>query len=138
MSAHGKSISSDTKALLAKLEEFIKSSSITTNKLQSSLKSYQTAELQLLAGHSERLDLQLRHVQEAIQKIQAKDDISNEAVVAIESAVRETHDSFKSGFAEWAEGLRSSCEVMCGEIVAVSAAGFASVSIRNNLITCVY
>jgi len=79
VSTHSKIITAETKALLTKLEEFIKTSNQSTTKLHAEAKQYQTKELEILVGQSERIDVQLKRVKDALQVIQSKDAISGEA-----------------------------------------------------------
>jgi kinesin family protein 11 len=124
---HGKTISSATHALSHKLEDFIKSSSRSTLKLCSEAKQFETKELDALAAHSERIDQQLQRVQEALGVIQAKDGADSEALGVVQSVLKETHETFKSGFGAWGESSRKSCEGMCKEAELAGVGGFTAV-----------
>lgn len=128
VSTHSKSITAEAKALSTKLEDFIKTSSYTTAKLRAEAKQYQTKELETLASQSERIDAQLQKVQDAIQLIQSKDSVSNEAITVIQAAVKETKESFKNGYTAWSETLNQSCEVMCKELQTNGIDGLTAVS----------
>jgi kinesin family protein 11 len=126
---HSKSITVEVKSLSAKLEEFIKASNQSTMKLRAEAKQYQTKELEILAGQSEQIDTQLQRVQDALQVIQTKDAISNEAVAVIQSAVKDAQESFKNGFATWSETLRKSCEVICNKLQTTGGNDLGTVSL---------
>ncbi|KII88479.1 hypothetical protein PLICRDRAFT_161615 [Plicaturopsis crispa FD-325 SS-3] len=124
---HGKTIASEAHNLSTKLDEFIKTSTQNTLKLRAEAKQYQTKELQALANHSERIDQQLQRVQDALSVIQSKEDVSTEALASIQIIVKETHESFQSGFVAWSESLKATCAAMCKEVEASSMTGLSTV-----------
>ncbi|KAJ6547610.1 P-loop containing nucleoside triphosphate hydrolase protein [Mycena capillaripes] len=113
---HGKAISSSTIALSRKLEEFLKSSSQSTTKLRTEAKQFEAKELEALAGHSERIDQQLKRIQSALVVVHAKDTAEAEALALVQNAVKETHETFRVGFAAWATILKTSCETTCSQV----------------------
>lgn len=100
-----------------------------TTKLRAESKEYQNKELKNLAGQSERVDIQLQRIQDALQIIQSKDTASSEAITAIQNAVKETQEGFKSGFASWSETLLRSCEKLCVELEMNGIGGLTTVSL---------
>ncbi|KAF8212191.1 kinesin 2 [Mycena galopus ATCC 62051] len=124
---HGKAISSSTIALSRKLEEFLKASSQSTAKLRTEAKQFEAKELEALAGHSERIDQQLKRVGAALAVVHAKDAAEAEALAVVQSALKETHESFRMGFAAWAGTLKRSCETTCGQANEVGLEAFATV-----------
>ncbi|KAJ6496722.1 kinesin 2 [Mycena vitilis] len=124
---HGKTISSSTIALSRKLEEFLKSSSQSTTKLRTEAKQFEVKELQALASHSERIDQQLKRIQSALVVVHAKDTAEAEALVLVQNAVKETHETFHVGFAAWATTLKTSCETTCSQANDVGLEAFAAV-----------
>ncbi|KAF7363485.1 Kinesin motor domain-containing protein [Mycena sanguinolenta] len=124
---HGKAISSATIALSRKLEEFIKASSQSTAKLQTEAKQFEAKELEALAGHSERVDQQLKRVNAALAMVQAKDTAEAEALVIVQTALKEMHESFRVGFTTWASTLTKSCETTCNQANEAGLEAFGAV-----------
>jgi kinesin family protein 11 len=100
-------------------------------KLRAEAKQYQTEELEILASQSERIDVQLQNVQDALQVIQSKDSVSSEAIAAIQTAVTETQESFKNGYIVWSETLNQSCGVICKELQTNGISGLTTVSLSR-------
>jgi kinesin family protein 11 len=124
---HSKTISSETSILSTKLEDFLKSSSQHTLKLRTEATQFQAKELDTLATHSERINAQLQRVQEVLEVIQGKETVSTEALGVVCTVMKETHESIKNGFGAWADGLKKTCDAMCGEVEASEATGFITV-----------
>ncbi|KAJ7936676.1 hypothetical protein B0H13DRAFT_1853106 [Mycena leptocephala] len=112
---HGKATSSSAIVLSRKLEEFHKSSSQSTTKLCTEAKQFEAKELEALAGHSERIDQELKRIQAALAVVHAKDTAEAEALALVQNAVKETHETFRVGFAAWATTLKTSCETTCSQ-----------------------
>ena len=64
-----------------------------------------------------------------MQIVQSKDAISTEAVTAIQTAVKDTQESFRNGFATWSETLKKSCEVICKELQTTAVNDLGTVSL---------
>ncbi|KAF8208433.1 hypothetical protein K438DRAFT_2068028 [Mycena galopus ATCC 62051] len=124
---HGKAISSSTIALSRKLGEPLKASAQSTAKLRTEAKQFEAKELEALAGHSERIDQQLKRVEAALAVVHAKDAAEAEALAVVQSTLKETHESFRVGFAAWAGTLKRSCETTCGQANEVGLEAFATV-----------
>ncbi|KAJ7798367.1 P-loop containing nucleoside triphosphate hydrolase protein [Mycena olivaceomarginata] len=125
--AHGEAISAATIALSCKLEEFLKASSQSTAKLCKEATQFEAEELQALAGHSERIDQQLKHVQAALEVVHAKDTAEAEALALVQNALRETHESVHVGFAAWTDTLKKCCATTCGQANEAGLEGFVAV-----------
>lgn len=125
--AHGKTISSESKVLAAKLEEFVKNASEYLQKFQADAKRFQVSELKSLTAHSNRIEVQLGHMQDALGVIQTQDKASQEAIAAIKEMVKSTGDNIKSGMKSWSENLASSCETLCKEVEGSGAASLLAV-----------
>lgn len=65
----------------------------------------------------------MQRVQEALQTIQAKDEVSAEAIGMVQSAVKEAHDSVRTGFTSWSEKFRLSNASLCAEVEKASLHG---------------
>ncbi|KAJ7774850.1 P-loop containing nucleoside triphosphate hydrolase protein [Mycena metata] len=123
----GKAMSAATIALSRKLEEFLKSSSQSTTKLRTEAKQFEAKELEALAGYSERIDQQLKRVHSALAVVQAKDTAEAEALAIVQKALKETHESFRVGFASWGSALKRSCETTCAETSQAGLEAFTTV-----------
>ncbi|KAG1756753.1 P-loop containing nucleoside triphosphate hydrolase protein [Suillus paluster] len=126
VSSHGRSISSEVQSLSTKLEEFIKTAGHSTQTLRAEAKQFQTKELEILTSHSERIDQQLQRIQDSLRIINAKDDVSAEALAAMQNAVKESQETMKSSFSSWSDGLRTTSQTMCKELCAANQSNFAS------------
>jgi kinesin family protein 11 len=68
-------------------------------------------------------------VKDALQIVQSKDAISTEAVTAIQTAVKDTQESFRNGFSTWSETLKKSYEVICEELQTTAVNDLGTVSL---------
>ncbi|EIW85175.1 kinesin-domain-containing protein [Coniophora puteana RWD-64-598 SS2] len=115
VSTYGRSIGSDVQRLTSALEAFNKTFSSHAEKLRSEIKQFQTKELESMSSHSERIDHQLKRVQDSLKVIQTKDEVSADALVVMQNAVQESQTTLKSGFVAWSESLRSTCKTVSKE-----------------------
>ncbi|THH16360.1 hypothetical protein EW146_g4276 [Bondarzewia mesenterica] len=118
-----KTVTAETQNFSTQLDKFIKSSVQSAAQLRSEAEQHQTKELETLANHSDRISEQILRVQEVLQTIQAKDDVSSEAVSVIQSAVKEAHESIKTGFFSWSERFRVSNASICAQVEKASLDG---------------
>ncbi|OJA08139.1 hypothetical protein AZE42_04154 [Rhizopogon vesiculosus] len=126
VSSHGRSISSEVQSLATKLEEFMKTAGHSTQTLRAEAKQFQTKELEVLTNHSERIDQQLQRIQDSLRIINTKDDVSTEALAAMQNAVRESQETMKSSFGSWSNSLRTTCQMMCKDLCATNESNFTS------------
>ncbi|KAJ7109400.1 kinesin 2 [Mycena epipterygia] len=124
---HSKTISASTIALSRKLDEFLKASSQSTTKLRAEAKEFEAKELEALAGHSERIDQQLKRMHAALAAVHAKDTAEAEALAIVQNVLKETHETFHVGFAAWGSTLKRSCETTCNEVNVAGLEAFATV-----------
>ncbi|KAJ7176121.1 hypothetical protein C8R43DRAFT_851955, partial [Mycena crocata] len=124
---HGKAIFASTIALSRKLEEFLKFSSQSTLKLRTEAKQFEAKELEALAGHSERVDQQLKRIHAALAVVHAKDMAEAEALTIVQTVLKETHETFGVGFGAWSSTLRKSCEATCNEVNVAGIEAFTTV-----------
>ncbi|KAF8559590.1 kinesin-domain-containing protein [Imleria badia] len=126
VSSHGKSITNEVAALSAKLDEFMKTAGHSTENLRSEAKVHYNKEHEIMTAHSERIDQQLKRIQDSLRVIDAKDDASAEAMGIIQSAVRESQDTIKGSFAAWSDSLRRSSQALCTELYTVNQSNFTA------------
>ncbi|KAG2144941.1 P-loop containing nucleoside triphosphate hydrolase protein [Suillus cothurnatus] len=126
VSAHGRSISSEVQSLSTKLEDFMKTAGHSTQTLRAEAKQFQTKEFEILTSHSERIDQQLQRMQDSLRIINAKDDVSAEAITAMQNAVKESQETMKSSFSAWSDSLRTTSQTICKELYAANQSHFAS------------
>jgi kinesin family protein 11 len=107
----------------------MKTTGHSTQTLRAEAKQFQAKELEILTSHSERIDQQLQHIQDSLRIINTKDDVSAEALTAMQNAVKESQETMKSSFSSWSDSLRSTCQMMCKDLYASNQSNFASVRI---------
>ncbi|KAL4067644.1 P-loop containing nucleoside triphosphate hydrolase protein [Scleroderma citrinum] len=127
VSHYGKSISAEVQTLATKLDEFIKTADHSTQSLRAEAKSYHTKELDILTSHSERIDQDLQRVQNSLRIINAKDDVSAEALGILHNAVKDSQETLKGSFAAWSESLRTSSHTLAEQLYAANQGNFAAV-----------
>ncbi|KAG1853753.1 P-loop containing nucleoside triphosphate hydrolase protein [Suillus subalutaceus] len=126
VSSHGRSISSEVQSLSTKLEDFMKTASHSTQTLRAEAKQFQTKEFEILTSHSERIDQQLQRIQDSLRIINAKDDVSAEAIATMQNAVKESQETMKSSFSAWSDSLRTTSQMMYNEVYIANQSNFAS------------
>ncbi|KAG1827268.1 P-loop containing nucleoside triphosphate hydrolase protein [Suillus subaureus] len=126
VSSHGRSISSEVQSLSTKLEDFMKTASHSTQTLRAETKQFQTKEFEILTSHSERIDQQLQRIQDSLRIINAKDDVSAEAITTMQNSVKESQETMKSSFSAWSDSLRTTSQMMYNEVYTANQSNFAS------------
>lgn len=104
----GKELTSETQRFSAELDVFIKNTTQGLAKLRYDEDQYQTRELENLAGLRSRVNHQIQRVQDVMALIQAKDEVSAEALGSAQTAVKEAHDSIRSTFSSWSDRFEKS------------------------------
>ncbi|KAI0647148.1 kinesin-domain-containing protein [Trametes meyenii] len=123
VTAYSKALSSETQTMSVKVDGFMKLAAQHLNKVKAETEQFQTKELEALSVVSNRLKEQLEKVQEALQLIHAKEDVTKETIDTIRNTISSAQDSMKTGFTAYAEELRQHCESVCQEAEASSLAG---------------
>lgn len=121
---NGEILSSATEALAHTLQHFVESSSQSTMKLQSEAKQFESKELEMLASHSGRIEQQLRRVQETTKSIQTHGGNEAEALKAVQTALKETHDTLRTASGAWEQSLNKSCSQAFNDIQSASTTAF--------------
>ncbi|KAF9246508.1 P-loop containing nucleoside triphosphate hydrolase protein [Melanogaster broomeanus] len=127
VSSHSKSISNEVQALCVKLDDFIKTAGHNTQNIRMEAKTYHTKELEILTGHSERIDQQLQRIQDSLRVINSKDDASVEALGIMQNVVKDSQETFKSSFAAWSESLRTGSQTLCKELYFANQSNFVAI-----------
>lgn len=125
----GKNLTSETQRFSAELDVFIKNTTQGLAKLRSDEGQYQTKELENLAGLRSRVNDQIQRVQDVMALIQAKDEVSTEALGSAQMAVKEAHDSIRSVFSSWSDRFEKSGLSFRGDLEKSSTDGFQAVRI---------
>jgi kinesin family member 11 len=120
-------VSSEIKFFAGRLDELVKLMSQLVEKLRAEAKDFQASELQALAHNSDRIDQQLKLVDDALGTIRGQDKISQEAIGAVKDLVKDAGESVKAGLKMWSETLAKSNESLCREVEGSVGAGFAAV-----------
>lgn len=123
----GKVLTSETQRFSAELDVFIKNTTQGLTKLRSAEEQYQTKELENLAGLSGRINDQIQRVQDVMSLIQAKDELSAEALDSAQTAVKEAHNSIRTVFSSWSDKLEKSGLSLRADLERSSANGFQAV-----------
>ena len=129
----GKVLTSETQRFSAELDVFIKNSTQGLTKLRSDEEQYQAKELENLAGLSGRINDQIRRVQDVMSLIQAKDELSAEALDSAQTAVKEAHDSIRTVFSSWSDRLENSGLSLRADLEKSSLNGFQAVRIISTV-----
>ncbi|KDQ60800.1 hypothetical protein JAAARDRAFT_204605 [Jaapia argillacea MUCL 33604] len=114
--AHGRTLSVEIQCMSSNLEDFSKHTSDHASQLKTEAEQFQVKEIQALTAQSSRIDEHVNGVQTRLQAIQAKEEVSSEAVELLQSTVKQLHDGIKNGFKAWSEGLRKTCDDMCSNL----------------------
>jgi kinesin family protein 11 len=125
----GKNLTSETQRFSAELDVFIKNTTQGMAKLRSDEGQYQTKELENLAGLRSRVNDQIQRVQDVMALIQAKDEVSAEALGSAQTAVKEAHDSIRSVFSSWSDRFEKSGLSFRGDLEKSSTDGLQAVRI---------
>lgn len=125
----GKNLTSETQRFSAELDVFIKNTTQGLAKLRSDEGQYQTKELENLAGLRSRVNDQIQRVQDVMALIQAKDEVSAEALGSAQTAVKEAHDSIRSVFSSWSDRFEKSGLSFRVDLERSSTDGFQAVRI---------
>jgi kinesin family protein 11 len=115
------------------LDVFIKNSTQGLTKLRSDEEQYQAKELENLADLSGRINDQIRRVQDVMSSIQAKDELSAEALDSAQTAVKEAHDSIRTVFSSWSDRLEKSGLSLRADLEKSSTNGFQVVRIISTV-----
>ncbi|TFY60095.1 hypothetical protein EVG20_g7553, partial [Dentipellis fragilis] len=112
----GKTLSTETRSFASQLDGFIKSSSQNMVRLRAGAEQFQAKEVETLTTHSERITEQIQRVQTSLQLIQAKDEVSSQAITAVQAAITTAHDSIRTSFSSWSEKLSATSTSTCEEV----------------------
>lgn len=125
----GKELTSETQRFSAELDVFTKNTTQGLAKLRYDEDQYQTKELENLAGLRSRVNDQIQRVQNVMALIQAKDEVSAEALGSAQTAVKEAHDSIRSVFSSWSDKFEKSGLSFRVDLERSSTDGFQAVRI---------
>ncbi|KAI0341609.1 kinesin-domain-containing protein [Trametopsis cervina] len=127
VTVHTRKISSESRDLSTKLDDFAKVSKQRVTKIRTEAEEYRAKELEALAGISAKINQQIEKVQEILKVIRAKEEASDDAVNNLQSRVAETQDGIKAAFDSWSGDVRRHCDTTCKEAEASAAASYSSV-----------
>ena len=98
-------------------------------KFRAGVEHHQTKEAGTFATYSSRINERLDHMQEALQVIHAKDEMSSEAIESVRVAVKEAHDGIRAGLATWSERFKLTSASLYTEIEKASLTGYQTVRV---------
>jgi kinesin family member 11 len=125
----GKALTSETQKVSAELDVFIKNTTQGLAKLRSDEEQYKTKELENLVGLTGRINEQIQRVQDVMASIQAKDELSGEALRSAQTAVKEAHDNIRAVYSSWSDKLERSSLSLRVDLEKSSTNGFQAVRI---------
>lgn len=126
-----KTVVTEMQTFSSELDKFVKSSTQTMTKLRAETEQCQAREVETLTTCSSRIDEQLRRIQEALTVVQAKDQLSAEALGSVQNAVKHAHDQTRAVFSIWADKLKTSHTSMCAEVEKASVSGYQTVRLTS-------
>jgi len=133
----GKTLAIEAQGFSAQLDDFVKSINGGLTKLRTDAEQYQAKESETLTACSGRISEQIQKVQESLQVIQAKDDVSSEAVSVVHAAIKQAHDSIRTSYSSWSEKFQASSMTMYKEIEKASLSSCQTVcSFLNTALFC--
>ncbi|KAG5638375.1 hypothetical protein H0H81_000386 [Sphagnurus paluster] len=103
-------ITQATRTLSQKLEEIAELSVQTLRKLHTETKQFQSKELEILSLDYSRIEKQLERLHRSILLIQTKDTFETDALTVAFNVMKDTHETFKTGFRSWGQRLTKICE----------------------------
>jgi carbonic anhydrase len=128
---HGKSVLAESQSLVTRLETFVQTSNQHSNKIRQEMEQWQTREHEQLSKQSAAAQDQVTKVNTSLQAIRRQEAISDDSVKALEQAVKGAVAKIESGYKDWAEKLKASCQKICSQAEASSTSSSAAVSSRS-------
>jgi kinesin family protein 11 len=98
-----------------------------SQKLRAETRQFQATELEALTAQSQRVDQQLKRLQDALGTIQSHDQVSQKAIAAVKDILKETEVNVRNGLKTWSANLADSSDALCKEMEGTGAAAFAAV-----------
>ncbi|KAE9396081.1 kinesin 2 [Gymnopus androsaceus JB14] len=118
-------LSTASKSLTSSLDEFIGSSGQRTLQLRENTESFRVSQMKALEGYSTRITEQLQNVEETMQVIRTHDGAETEALASLEGLLKDTFETFNTGFGLWAETLQKTCKHTHEELDRTSSQTFS-------------
>jgi len=105
------------------MDAFVKSSSQCTDELHENAKRFQTEQIESLTASSQRITGQLENIEHSLKLISTRDAAETEALVTVKKILKETRETFNTGFTEWGQRVQKSYDSMhrdVGKIASLS------------------
>ena len=128
---HGKSVLAESQNLVAGLETFAQTSNQSSKKIRQEMEQWQTREQEQLSKQSATAQDQLTKINTSLQAIRRQEAISDDSVKALEQALKQAVTKIESGYKDWAEKLKASCQKICSQAEASSASSSAAVCFQS-------
>ncbi|EPQ58109.1 kinesin-domain-containing protein [Gloeophyllum trabeum ATCC 11539] len=107
---HTKAISGDLQGLESSLADLLKTSGERTSRLKTLIDQYRSKELQSLSSQSKAIEEQVKRFQSSVQILEAKEEVSSEAVKALEAGIASLLGNLKTSWQTWTQEVHSSHE----------------------------
>lgn len=128
---HGKSILAESQNLAARLETFVQTSNQRSKKIRQDTEQWQVREQEQLSEQSATAQEQVTKINASLQVIRRQEAISDDSVKALEQAVKDAVAKIETGYKDWAEKLKASCQKICSQAEASSTSSSAAVRVRS-------
>ncbi|KAJ4487931.1 kinesin 2 [Lentinula aciculospora] len=103
-------LSTASKSLTSSLDDFVGSSSQRAAQLRETTETFKVKEMKVLESYLNRITEQLQNVQSIMQAIHNHDGAEGEAIASLEATLKDTYETFGTGFGLWSESLQKTCQ----------------------------
>ena len=124
---HGRSVLAESQSLVARLETFVQTSNQHSKNIHQEMEQWQSCEQEQFSKQSAIVQEQVTKINTSLQAIRRQEAISDDSVKVLEQAVRDAVAKINSGYKDWAEKLKASCQKICSQAEASSTSSSAAV-----------
>lgn len=128
---HGISVLAESQDLVSRLETFVQTSDRHSKKIREEMEQWQRRGQEQLTKQSSTTQEQVTKINTSLQAIRRQEAISDDSAKILEQAVRDAVARIESGYKDWAEKLKASCQKICSQAAASSASSSAAVCDRS-------
>ncbi|KAF5365630.1 hypothetical protein D9758_003326 [Tetrapyrgos nigripes] len=108
-------------AMFQTLDDFVGSSSQHSAKLHENVQLFHKDQSQSFSASSKRILQQLESIEQSLQHIRSRDSTETETMATVKKLLRETQETFNTGFVEWGQSLQKSYNGMHREVGKVAS-----------------
>ena len=129
--AHGEAVLTESQSLAARLESLVHASNQHSKKIRLEIEQWQNREQEQLSKQSATAQEQVTKINTSLQAIRRQETISDDSAQALEQAVKDAISKIETGYRDWAEKLKTSCQKICSQAEASSASSSAAVCVLS-------